>query len=195
MSRKGLKPVAEASVTLIRGAALQFQDPGYVLDFRIGEREDRFEIALVEGFIYPVDQGDVLPRHCLPRKPQGFEGSVSISVNLAVHDQPVANRQLVRVPELDGDAAALAGGGYPNEDEDPLCIDVKEAFRLQMDRAAPRTAIDPAQELVETSKDWGVGVQARQIEFKVRRQALQASGNVAAIEKLISAAHDLDVLP
>ena len=40
------------------------------------------------------------------------------------------------VAEFDRDTAARSGGGYPDEDENPFRVDIKEALRLQLGGAA-----------------------------------------------------------
>ena len=100
-----------------------------------------------------------------------------IAVDLAANDQALADGQLVRVPNLDRNTAALAGGGAPDEDEDRLVIDVEEPFGLQAGRAAPRAAIGPPQEVVDTANDRGVGVEARHVELNFRGKEMQGSGH------------------
>jgi hypothetical protein len=126
---------------------------------------------------------------------EAFEGGTSIGVDFAAHEQPLPNRKLVSVAKLDRNTAALARSGYPNEYENPFCVYVKQPFRLESDRAAPGAAIDPAHKLVGASQHWGVGVQAREVEFKVWGNTLEGSAKVAPLQRLISASHELHVLP
>jgi len=69
--------------------------------------------------------------HRLLLQPDGFEGLGLVAMDLDVHDQPVANRELLGEARFDRNTASTSGGDGPNEHKNPLPVNFEVALRLE----------------------------------------------------------------
>ena len=60
-------------------------------------------------------------------------------MNLKAHDQPIAQRELVRDADVDRGMASLSRSGNTHQCEHPLRVNFPVTLRLEANRSAPRT--------------------------------------------------------